>query len=147
MLPFLGIFEDFYFIMQIFILLTVMSFVFNHYGKNGWSYVIIAVMCYIVFFVIPGLSFGIFLIQVLLGAGVSSLLVDFFFLTQNHGGAQQAAQAQQAQQGGGGRAPEGYMPERADDTGLSVNERVHKAQHAAHASHAMQQMMRRGGGG
>lgn len=145
MLPILGIFEDFYFVMQIFILLTIMSFVFNHYGKNAWSYVIIAVMCYVVFFVIPGLSFGIFMLQVLLGAGVSSLLVDFFFLTQNHGGAQQAAQ--QAAQQGGGHAPEGYTPERADDTGLGVNERMHKAQHAAHATqHAMQQMMRRGGG-
>lgn len=80
----LDIFSDFSLVIQIFILLTMMSFVFQHYGKNGWSYVLILILIYLIFFVIPGLSFGLFILQLLLTAGISSIIVDFFFVTQSH---------------------------------------------------------------
>ena len=111
-LPILDIFSDFAFIIQIFILLTLMSFVFQHYGKNGWSYVLILILGYLVFFVIPGLSFGIFLLQLLLTAGISSIIVDFFFVTQSHGAMQKGktkmGQGTQHQQQA---AAEGQEPE------------------------------------
>lgn len=110
MLPILDIFSDFSLVIQIFILLTMMSFVFQHYGKNGWSYVLILILSYLIFFVIPGLSFGIFMLQLLLTAGISSIIVDFFFVTQSHGAMQQGkkpAHGAGQQAAAEGQAPEG----------------------------------------
>lgn len=84
---FLGFIEDWYLIFQIFILITIISFVQNHLGRGAISILAIGVMAYIIFFVIPVLAGGVFLLYLLLMAGISGIIVDFFFLTAGQGSA------------------------------------------------------------
>lgn len=108
------------FIIQIFLLLSIMSFVLNHLGKGPLSVVVIGVTAFFVFFIIPALSQAVFIVYILLFAGVSSVLIDFFFIT---------AGGQPQQQG---------EFEEPDVNGLDIKERREKMEHAHHA-HAAQQ--------
>lgn len=127
----LGIVSDFQFVIQVFIMVAVISFILNHLGKGLLSIVLILAMFYVIFILIPGLSEMVFLLYTLLMAGVSSLLVDFFFITGTGVG-------QQQQQG----------QERPDVTGTDVQARqagLEKARHASQqAAGMMQALMRRG---
>ena len=124
---FLGMVSDFQFVIQIFIMVTVISFILNHLGKGVISIILILVMFYVIFILIPGLSEAVFLIYTLLMAGVSSLLVDFFFIT----GAGIGAQQQQGE-------------EKPDVIGTDVQARREALEKAQHASKAASMMMRRG---
>ncbi|HIH21846.1 MAG: hypothetical protein J4478_02335 [Candidatus Diapherotrites archaeon] len=130
-LALLGILSDFQFVIQIFIMVSIMSFVLNHLGKGLLSMVVILVVFYVVFFIIPGLSEIVFILYSLLMIGFSTLLVDFFFITAS------APQQQQAQEG-----------EKPDLTGNELREKtaaMEKARHAGHqAAGMLQNMMRRG---
>jgi len=125
----LGILGDFYFVIQIFVMVSIMSFILNHLGKGIASVILILVMFYVVFILIPALSIAAFLLYTLLMAGVSTLFVDFFFIT--------AGQGHQQQQG----------EERPDVLGTDVGERKHMMEKAHQASRQaagmMQGMMRR----
>src|SRR3989344_526991 len=128
-LALLGILSDFQFVIQIFIMVSIMSFVLNHLGKGLLSMVVILVVFYVVFFIIPGLSEIVFILYSLLMIGFSTLLVDFFFIT--------ASAPQQPQES-----------ERPDLTGTDLRDRtaaMEKARHAGHqAAGMLQNMMRRG---
>ncbi len=110
----LGILEDFRFVFQIIILLTIANFVLNHMGKTWTAYLTIGIVCAVVFFVIPTLAQGVFLLYLLLMAGVSTMLVDFFFIT---------AGASPQQPGGAPGAQEEGV------TGTELAERMKKMQH------------------
>lgn len=124
----LGILGDFYFVIQIFVMISIMSFILNHLGKGVVSVILILVMFYVVFILIPALSIAAFLLYTLLMAGVSTLFVDFFFIT-----------AGQGHQGG---------EERPDVTGADVGDRRHMMEKAHNASRQaagmLSNMMRRG---
>jgi hypothetical protein len=131
-LVFLGILSDFQFVIQIFIMVSIISFVLNHLGKGALSIIIILLMFYVVFIMLPALSEAVFILYTLLMIGVSSLLVDFFFITAGSGG-------QQQQQG----------EERPDVIGQDVQARkegIEKAHHAGKQSMNMLAMMMRRGG-
>ena len=127
----LGFFEEMYFVIQVFIMISIISFILNHLGKGLLSIILIIVMFYVVFILIPAISIGAFMIYTLLMAGVSTLFVDFFFITAGQPG-------QQHQQG----------EERPDVLGTDVKERQKQLQHAHHASHQaigmLQGLLRRG---
>ncbi|MFH0714533.1 MAG: hypothetical protein V1847_02540 [Candidatus Diapherotrites archaeon] len=119
---------DWMFIIQIFLLLTIMSFVLNHLGKGPLSVITIGVTAFFVFFIIPALSYAVFIIYILLFAGVSSVLIDFFFITAG----------QQPQKGQGGF-------EEPDVDGMDIKERreaMEKARHGAHAAQRSAGMVR-----
>jgi len=126
----LGMLSDFQFVIQVFIMVAVISFILNHLGKGLLSIILILAMFYVIFILIPGLSEMVFLLYTLLMAGVSTLLVDFFFITGTGIGQQQQEQ------------------ERPDVTGQDVQARqqgLEKARHAGHqAAGMMQALMRRG---
>ncbi|MDO8648048.1 MAG: hypothetical protein Q7R70_06590 [Candidatus Diapherotrites archaeon] len=127
----LGFFEEMYFVIQVFIMISIISFILNHLGKGLLSIILIIVMFYVVFILIPAISIGAFMIYTLLMAGVSTLFVDFFFITAGQPG-------QQQQQG----------EERPDVLGTDVKERQKQLQHAHHASHQaigmLQGLLKRG---
>ena len=127
----LGIVSDFQFVIQVFIMVAVISFILNHLGKGLLSIILILAMFYVIFILIPGLSEMVFLLYTLLMAGVSTLLVDFFFITGTGVGQQEQGQ------------------ERPDVTGTDVQARregLDKARHGGHQAVAgmMQALMRRG---
>lgn len=127
----LGVFQDFYFVIQIFVMVSIISFILNHLGKGVISIVLILVMFYVVFILIPALSIAAFILYTLLMAGISTLLVDFFFISMQ-------TQAMQPQK----------ESERPDVTGHDVAARREQLEGARHASRQaagmMQNMMRRG---
>ena len=114
----LGVLQDFQFLVQLFIAVSIASFVLNHLGKGAPAIVAIGVLFFIVFVMIPLLAEFTFIIYLLLMTGISSLIVDFFFVSMNTQGKQGQSQ---------------------EITGIDVQHR----QHAMHQAQA-QMGMRRG---
>src|SRR3989344_6444866 len=122
----LGVFEifnDFNLIIKIFVLMTLASWVRNHLGDSPLSWILIGGLGYFILFDGWAIFGPIYLLYMLLGFGVSSILIDFFFV-----GA------------GGGPAPPEEGMESPVSNGVDIMKRMHESHGAAHAG------MRRPGG-
>ena len=89
------LFGDMTIVLKIFVLLTIVSYVTQHFGKGPLALIAIAVISYFVifdYFIIFG---GVYILYMLVLFGVSQLLMDFFIL------APQAAMEQHMTGGGG----------------------------------------------
>ncbi|HLC92100.1 MAG TPA: hypothetical protein VJH23_00130 [archaeon] len=119
----LGVFEifnDFNLIIKIFVLMTLASWVRNHLGDSPLSWILIGGLGYFILFDGWAIFGPIYLLYMLLGFGVSSVIIDFFFV-------------------GGGSPP---APEEGMESPVSSGVDIMKRMHEAHAAH---HGMRRGG--
>src|SRR3989344_9188323 len=115
------IFNDFNLIIKIFVLMTLASWVRNHLGDSPLSWILIGGLGYFILFDGWAIFGPIYVLYMLLGFGVSSVIIDFFFV-------------------GGGHPPEGEEGlESPVSSGGDIMKRMHEGRHAAHAG------MRRGG--
>ncbi len=83
-LDILGIFEflgDLNFVIKIFVLLTITSWVMNHLGKGPVSWILIAAVAYFVLFDAWTLFGPIYVLYMLLMFGISGIIIDFFFIS------------------------------------------------------------------
>lgn len=82
-LPFILFFEELFgdmtFVLKIFVLMTIVSYVTQHLGKGPLALIIIAVIAWMIFsnFLIFG---SIYVIYMLVLFGVTQILMDFFIL-------------------------------------------------------------------
>lgn len=96
-LPFVLFFEELFsdmnFVLKIFVLMTIVSYVSQHLGKGPLALIIIAVIAWMIFsnFAIFG---SIYVLYMLVLFGVTQILMDFFIL------APQAMMEQNMQKGG-----------------------------------------------
>jgi len=82
---------DFKFVLMIFTFITIASFVRNHLGTGPAAWMIIIVVAGIVFFSGAwGFFGGMFVIYMLLMFGISTLMIDFFFVAPRPGAKQQS---------------------------------------------------------
>lgn len=81
----LSFFEDFSFVLKIFFLLFIITFVRTRITHNFLALSIITILAiFLIFFYWP--VFGTaYLFYILLSIGISGVLVDIFFVTMNHG--------------------------------------------------------------
>jgi len=113
-LPFLLFLDDFLgdmtFVLKIFVLLTIVSYVTQHLGKGPIAIILIIVLSYFIIFDYFIYFGGIYILYMLVMFGVTQLLMDFFIL------APQAAMEQSM----GGEEPAGAP------NGIDFKERQHK---------------------
>src|SRR3989344_8309853 len=81
------IFNDFNLIIKIFVLMTLASWVRNHLGDSPLSWILIGGLGYFILFDGWAIFGPIYLLYMLLGFGVSSILIDFFFVGAGGGAA------------------------------------------------------------
>lgn len=110
---FLEFFADINFVLKIFVLMTIISFILTHLGKKTISLIIIAAFAWFIMFDMWALFGGIYILYMLLMFGVSTILVDFFFITAGSGTAHE---------------------NRPEVTGQEVGERAKQAQHMQHGA-------------
>ena len=79
------IFADFNFVLKLFVLITIVSWVRNHFGNSAISLAIILGVSYFVLFANWALFGGAFVLYLLLGIGVTGIMIDYLFLTQSMG--------------------------------------------------------------
>lgn len=79
------IFADFNFVMKLFVLITIVSWVRNHFGNSAISWALIIGVSTFVLFDLWWFFGGIFVLYLLLTIGVTGILIDYFFLTQQQG--------------------------------------------------------------
>lgn len=86
-------FQDMVFVIKIFVLLTIISFVLNHLGKGPLSFVLIIGFAYFMLFSPFSWFFEwTYVLMMMLLFGVSGILIDFFFVS---GGAMGGAGAEE----------------------------------------------------
>ena len=73
-------FNDFNLIIKIFALMTLASWVRNHLGDSPLTWILIGGIGYFVLFDGWAIFGPVYLLYILLGFGVSSVLIDFFFI-------------------------------------------------------------------
>jgi hypothetical protein len=88
------LFGDMTIVLKIFVLLAIVSYVTQHFGKGPLALIIIAVISYLVVFDYFLIFGGIYILYMLVMFGVTQLLMDFFIL------APQAAMEQSMGHGG-----------------------------------------------
>src|SRR3989344_947906 len=108
------LFSDINLIIKIFVLMTIANWVRNHLGSSPLSWILIAGLGYFILFDGWAIFGPIYLLYLLLGFGVSSVIIDFFFV------------------GGGGQPENGDM-ESPVSSGVDIMKRMHEAHHASHA--------------
>lgn len=89
LLPFLGlgeIFADFNFVLKLFVLITIVSFVKIHLGNSPLGLLLIAGITYFVFFAehLWPLFGGIYIFYMMIMFGFSAVLIDWFFIVPHH---------------------------------------------------------------
>ena len=123
-LVFLGLtefFTDINFVIKIFVLMTIISFVNNHIENKALKIIVLFVLAFFIIFDYWALFGGIYILYMLLMLGISGVLVDIFFVSGMMGG-----------------------QEPPEVSGKDVKERSHGAHHAAHgAMQAAARMFRR----
>ena len=82
------LYSDYMLALKIFALLAVISFVYMHLGKGPVSYALIGGISWFVLFDYWKFFGGVFLLYSLLTIGISSILIDFFFVSGMGGGEQ-----------------------------------------------------------
>ena len=115
------LFGDLNFIIKIFVLLTLISWVNNHIGKGPLSLILIGGIGYFVLFDGWKLFGPIYVLYMLLMFGVSGVIIDFFFV-------------------GGGGGPEKEGMESPVSSGVDIQKRM-----ASQKAAGVAQKMSRGG--
>src|SRR3989344_8171875 len=75
------IWADFNIVLKIFVIMTIYSWVKNHFGNSVLGWVVFGATCFFVIFELWSIFGGIYLFYMLLLFGVSQILIDFFFIT------------------------------------------------------------------
>ena len=78
-------FSDMNFVIKIFVLLTMVSFVKNRLGTSALSIILMTGMFFFIFFDFWALFGPIYILYMLLIFGVSGIIIDFFFVSQMGG--------------------------------------------------------------
>ena len=84
------IFADFNFILKIFVIMTIYSWVKNHIQNTALAMIVFFSITFFVVFEMWVLFGGIYLFWMLLMFGVSQILIDFFFITPGGGQKQES---------------------------------------------------------
>jgi len=126
---FLELIADFNLVVKIFALMSIISFVKNHLGTGPVAIVVMVGMSWFILFDYWKFFGGIFILYSLLLAGISGVIIDFFFV----GG-----------MGGGSEPQQGMLS--PVSSGADLQKRM-KAIEAARRSRAISYAMRRMGGG
>jgi len=71
--------------LKIFVLLTIISFVWNHVGNTSLAILLIFAISWFVLFDYWTFFGGVYILYMLLLFGISGVLVDFFFVSQMGG--------------------------------------------------------------
>lgn len=80
-------FGDMIFVLKIFVLLTIISFIMNHLGKGPLAIVIVIGFSYFMLFSPFAWFFEItYILMMLLLMGAAGILIDFFFVGGGSGG-------------------------------------------------------------
>ncbi len=116
------LFGDLNFIIKVFVLMTLASWVKNHLGSTPLSWILVAGLGYFILFDGWAIFGPIYVLYMLLGFGVSSILIDFFFV------------------GAGGPPAQEEGMESPVSSGVDIAKRMREGAHAKAA------MMRRPGG-
>ena len=103
-----GLFNDINLIMKISALVMIISFVWQNLGKGMLSLIVIGVISYFTLFVTWGIFGSLYFIYILLMAGVSGLVIDFFFASHVY---QQYAQEQAQKKDAGSQGGFAYKGE------------------------------------
>lgn len=74
------LFRDFDLILKIFVLIMIISFVFNHLGKTPMAYVIIAALSYFILWDAWKFFGTVYLLYMFLALGFVGFIVDYFFM-------------------------------------------------------------------
>ena len=75
------IWTDFNIVLKIFVIMTIYSWVRNHFGNSALGWVIFAAVTFFIVFELWSIFGGIYLFYMLLLFGVSQIMIDFFFIT------------------------------------------------------------------
>ena len=78
----LEFFTDFNFILKIFVLLMIISFVLNHLGKGPMAWVIIAALSYFILWDSWKFFGPVYLLYMFLAMGFIGFIIDYFFMAQ-----------------------------------------------------------------
>lgn len=79
------IFADFNFVLKLFVLITIISWVKNHFGNSAISWALMLGVSYFVLFDLWAVFGTIFVLYMMLTIGVTGIIIDYFFLTQQAG--------------------------------------------------------------
>ena len=133
---FLGFLADMDFLIKIFFVLTVITFVKQKITNNTLSVVLISLAIIITVFVFWPFFRATYILYVLLTIGVTSVLVDMFFVSMGeaHGG-----------EAGGGEESSAGLDAMQQKESLHhsehVQHQIHQAHQAKHAAHQSRRMM------
>ncbi len=87
-------FGDINLILKIFVLITIASWVRNHLGDSPLTWILIGGIGYFVLFDGWAIFGPVYFLYILLGFGVSSILIDFFFIGGgSHGGGEESPES------------------------------------------------------
>ena len=75
-------FTDFDLILKLFVLLMIISFVFNHLGKTPMAYVVIAALSYFILWDAWKFFGSVYLLYMFLALGFVGFIIDYFFMAQ-----------------------------------------------------------------
>ncbi|NMA44848.1 MAG: hypothetical protein GX950_03505 [Candidatus Diapherotrites archaeon] len=75
------LFGDLTFILKIFVLMAIFSYVMNHVGKGALGIFIFALISWLVIFDYFAIFGSIYILHILLTMGLISVIIDFMFIT------------------------------------------------------------------
>lgn len=119
-------------ILKILVLLTIIAFVRQHVQHPILSIVIIAFIGWLVLFSNWAIFGSIYVLYILLGAGVTGVLVDFFFVLPTIKGQKQMELQEKAQKEQQEMEEQQAREQGEQVSGYEIMHRQHKMQHAQH---------------
>lgn len=75
-------FSDLDLIFKIFVLLLIVSFVFNHLGKGPMAWIVIAALAYFILWDAWRFFGPVYILYMFLALGFAGFIIDYFFMTQ-----------------------------------------------------------------
>jgi hypothetical protein len=78
--------SDMVFVLKIFTLLAIFSFITQHMGKGAISVIIMLIISWFVIFDYFAFFGGIYVLYMMMALGFSGTIIDFFFVSQQSGG-------------------------------------------------------------
>lgn len=94
-LQILEFFSDFDLILKIFVLLLIVSFVFNHLGKGPMAWIVIALLAYFILWDAWKFFGPVYLLYMFVVMGFIGFIVDYFFMATPLQAKKQQAAAQE----------------------------------------------------
>lgn len=73
-------FSDFNLILKLFVLLLIISFVFNHLGKTPMAWVVIAALAYFILWDAWQFFGTVYILYMFLAMGFVGFIIDYFFM-------------------------------------------------------------------